>query len=371
MTINGIRNIYLLGDLHIGVKNGSIEWFNIQRDFLIDWFINEIEKDGFDPDLDILMQAGDWNHVRESTNVRISNLSLDIFNKLSKKFKKGIHIILGNHDVYYKDRTDIHSLKEIDSIFENIHIYETPEVLTINGKHRFLMLPWEHDNSKISKTIDSYKNKVDYILCHADIKDFKLNKWTKLETGIDRSNLSNFKKIYSGHIHIRQEYKNMTYVGTPFHLDRGDSGNIKGYYKLNVETDDLIETFYENTFSPRFIKNDITQLLNMSVEDIHKTFNNNYVDVMINNDIAKTFPVTQFLELIKDSGYRHIEFFPYNTTNSKSEVVEIKDNHEYNIFDVLNEYLKVRELPENLSSNVFSKFKEIYNDIKNSKNTYE
>ena len=85
MTINGIRNIYLLGDLHIGVKNGSIEWFNIQRDFLIDWFINEIEKDGFDPDLDILMQAGDWKHVRESTNVRISNLSLDIFTKLSKR----------------------------------------------------------------------------------------------------------------------------------------------------------------------------------------------------------------------------------------------------------------------------------------------
>ena len=33
MDINNVRNIYLLGDLHIGVKNNSNEWFDIQNQF--------------------------------------------------------------------------------------------------------------------------------------------------------------------------------------------------------------------------------------------------------------------------------------------------------------------------------------------------
>lgn len=371
MKLNGIKNIYLLGDLHFGVKNNSIEWFNIQESFLIDWFIDQLKKDGFNPDTDILMQAGDWNHSRESVNVRLSNNSINIFNVLSRTFKKGIHIILGNHDVYYKDRNDVHSLREVDIIYNNIHIYEKPEILTINNKHRFLMLPWEHDNDVLSETVSNHREKVDYILCHADIKDFKLNKWTKLESGLNRSSLSSFKKIYSGHIHIRQSYKNMSYIGTPYHLDRGDIGNVKGYYKLNVESDEIIETFYENTYSPKYVKYDALDLLNKSTQDIFKMFNNNYVDIAINNDLAKSFPVTQFLELIKNSGYRNIEFFPYTKSNNDKEKAEIVDNHEYNIFDVLNEYLKVRNLPDKMSNLVFSKFKDIYEDVKNSKNTYE
>ena len=87
MNITGVRNIYLLGDLHIGIKNNSNEWFDIQRDFLLDWFLSELDKSGFDPEVDVLFQAGEWNHVRESTNVRISTASQAIFEKLSKKFK--------------------------------------------------------------------------------------------------------------------------------------------------------------------------------------------------------------------------------------------------------------------------------------------
>lgn len=370
MDLNNIRNIYLLGDLHIGVKNNSNEWFDIQREFLVKWFLEKIIEDGFDPELDILMQAGDWNHVRESTNVRISNSSHEIFEILSKTFKKGVHIILGNHDVYYKDRTDVHSLKDIDRIFDNIKVYETPELLKINEKHNFLMLPWEHDVEQLSRKIKHFNGKADYILCHADIKNFQLNKWTKLEHGIEQEELTGFKKIYSGHIHIRQESMNMNYIGTPYHLDRGDNGNTKGFYKLNMEGPEIVETFIENTFSPRFIKHNAVDILNMSLIDVKELFNNNFVDILIDSELAKVFPITQFVELVKDSGHRKIEFYPYASETDIDGVV-IQDSYDYNIFDVLNEYLKVREVPSQLSNKVSSKFKEIHDTIKNAKNYYE
>lgn len=371
MKLDKIRNIYLLGDLHIGVKNNSNEWFDIQKQFLVKWFIEQIKEDGFDPDLDLLMQAGDWNHVRESTNVRISNESLGIFKFLSKTFKRGIHVILGNHDVYYKDRTDVHSLKEVDLIFDNIKIYETPEILEINGMHKFLMLPWEHDTSELSRKVKHFSGSADYVICHADIKDFKLNKWTKLEHGLDKSELKKFKHIYSGHIHIRQEHENMKYVGTPYQLDRGDHGNTKGFYKLNVEGPEIIETFFENTFSPKYVKYKADDILNISLSEIKKMFNNNFVDILIDNKLAKVFPVTQFIELVKNSGHRSIEFYPYSSDTTSNDDVKIEGTYDYNIFEVLTEYLKVREIPPRLSSKVTTKFKEIYDNVKNSKNYYE
>lgn len=371
MNLDNIRNIYLLGDLHFGIRNNSNEWFDIQREFLIDWFIPKIIDEGFDPNLDIIIQAGDWNHVRESSNIRISNQSLEIFKILNNYFKRGVYIILGNHDVYYKDRTDVHSLKEIPLIYKNIHVYETPEIININNTHRILMLPWEHDVDQLSKKVSSNIGKADYIICHADIKEFRLNRFVKLEHGLDKLELRNFKKIYSGHIHIRQEMDNMTYLGTPYQLDRGDNGNIKGYYKLNVEGPEIIETFVENTISPKFEKYKADDLMNMKLSEVKSLFRNNFIDILIDSELATIFPINQFIELFNDCGHRSIEFYPYSSDTSKSNDIEVRDSYEYNVFDILSEYLKLREIPANLSNKVSIKFKEVYDEIKNTKNYHE
>lgn len=371
MNLDNIRNIYLLGDLHIGVRNNSNEWFDIQREFLIDWFIPKIVADGFDPKHDAIIQAGDWNHVRESSNIRIADRSREIFEIFDETFKRGVHIILGNHDVYYKDRTDVHSLKDIPAIYNNIFVHEQPSVLNINGIHKMLMLPWEHDFEQLSRKVASYIGKADYIVCHADIKDFRLNKWVKLEHGLHKNELKSFKKIWSGHIHIRQEYENMTYLGTPYQLDRGDHGNIKGYYKLNVEGPDIIEEFIENTVSPRFVKYKADDILNKSLSEVKEMFNNNFVDILISSELAKVFPITQFVELVKDSGHRLIEFYPYKSDNDSDDDIVLDESYEYNIFEVLQIYMKNREIPSNLSAKVSAKFKEVHDNIKNAKNYYE
>lgn len=368
MDLNDIRNIYLLGDLHLGIKNNSIEWFNTQRKFLIEWFIETIKKGGFNPDTDILIQLGDWHHIRESINIRIDNESEEIFETLSDMFKRGIYIVLGNHDVYYKDRTDINSLKKIPKLYPNIHIFEKPNILNINeNSHKFLLAPWEHNVSKLSESIKKYKKGCDYLLCHADINEFSLNKWTKINGGLDREDLKYFKRIYSGHIHIRQSNGNMTYVGTPYQLDRGDFGNIKGFYKLNVKNDKLIESFIENTISPRFIKIEAKKMLNMNMNEISKEFDNNFIDILIDNNLAKIFPVNNFIDMIEKSGHKSIEFIPYSVENMEFNLDNLEQSYEYNIFEILSEYLKMRELSANLSNEVSIEFKSLYDKLNQSR----
>lgn len=378
MELENIGKIFLLGDLHIGVRNNSIEWATSQKEFLIDYFCKEVDKAGFNPETDILIQEGDWFHNREHTNNRIWNDSLEIFSALSKKFKRGIYIILGNHDVYYKDNNSIHSLKGVEKIFSNVHVFEKPEILTLNSTHRFLMLPWIEDEHKISNTVSKYIGKAEYIVCHADIKDFKLNKWIKLQTGLELNLLKNFIRVYSGHIHIHQENGNVLYTGTPFELDRGDRGNPKGFYVLELTTKNgkphLNETFKENIFSPKFIKLDAFDLIEMKPKEIKNLFENNYVDIMMRIDKASSFPVTRFMEILDTFNYKKVEFFTYNpnaqnlNTDETQSLNEVKD---YDIYEIFLNMLEQSNYSESYNGVMKAYFKKLNDKIKNKEKNYE
>ena len=78
ISLEKINKIFLLGDLHLGIRNNSVEWANSQKSYLIEHFLNDITKHNFNEDTDILIQEGDWFHNREHTNNRIWSDSLEI-----------------------------------------------------------------------------------------------------------------------------------------------------------------------------------------------------------------------------------------------------------------------------------------------------
>jgi hypothetical protein len=366
MILKNIQRVFVLGDLHLGVRNNSVEWSEIQTTFLIDYFLKKIEEEGFDPEKDILVQVGDWNHVRESTNVRIYKLSLQIADAFTKKFKRGVHVILGNHDVYYKDRTDTHSLEGFNKIYSNFHVYEKPKTITINS-HKFLMLPWIEKLDELRNQI-SLHSSAKYVFCHADFKGFNFNKVQKLEHGLEQEDIQSFSRIYSGHIHIRQEKGNVLYVGTPYEMDRGDRGNQKGFYILDVSGDQITERFVPNTVSPKHIRFDVLDLLELTPEQIQQEFINNFVDIMIESEFSKKFPLSQFTELVKSYGHRRLEFASYSSDQLKNKSeVEIDSTYEYNIFTLLNDRLKIMNLLPDQANQIVNKFKEIYDSLRNTK----
>lgn len=369
MKLDNIRNIYLIGDTHLGVRNNSIEWSAIQKDFLLNHFIHKIDKD-FDEDRDILVFEGDIFHYREAINVRIHNEALDIFTVLFKKFKRGVFIIIGNHDTYYKDNSVVHSLRAIGNLADNIHVFENPDILTINGRHSFLMLPWLEDLAKLNSVIADHQSFCSYIICHADIKGFKLNKWVKLEKGLEPESMKSYERVYSGHIHIRQENGNVLYTGTPYQMDRGDIGNTKGFYTLNVEGEEIVETFTRNTESPLFLKIDLLELLEMTKPAILELFDNNFIDVMANINFVNKFSVPLFLEEINGSKHRTIQFFTYSEKEKlgpQAADPEFNIEDGFNITDIFKRYLRTKDYSKDFKKQLVTKFVEIHENVKQEK----
>jgi DNA repair exonuclease SbcCD nuclease subunit len=357
IRLTDIRKIHLVGDLHLGIKNNAIEWLEIQKSFLLEDLITKVDQD-FDEARDILIFEGDIFHSRESVNIRIQNESFAIFAQLARKFKRGIYIILGNHDVYYKDKNTVNSVKSLSYLSDNIHVFEKSEILTINGKHNFLMLPWVDDYTRLAGIIEDNREDAEYIICHADIKGLTLNKWAKVEHGIELSALSTFKRVYSGHIHIRQEKGNLLYTGTPYQMDRGDRDNAKGHYVLDVTGETIIEEFLPNVSSPVFLKFDVFDILEMSLAEIEQKFKNNFVDVMISVSFASKLSITNFLEKIQNTGYRKIEFFTYvdNKPEESTAQVEFDIQDNFNINDIFAHYLKTQSYTELVKESLTDKF---------------
>jgi len=363
IRIDGIRRVFLLGDLHLGIRNNSLEWSEIQRKFLTEIFPRHIEP-YFNPETDILLLEGDIFHSRDSINVRVYNEADNIFRFLTDKFKRGVYAIVGNHDVYYKSSNVVNSISILQKVYSNFHVFTSPHILEINDKHRFLMLPWIDNIDSLKQTVTSYVDLADYVVCHADINGFSLNKHQQVEHGIEPASLSDFKRVYAGHIHLKQEKWNVLYTGTPYSMDRGDRDSQKGFYVLDVTGDDVNETYIENLESPKFIKVNILDILDMKIDDIRLMFKNNFVDIMIETRIAAKMDVSKFNEISEEFGARKIEFFTYSDDPMERVKREDLAQKELGIFDAFDIYLEGSNMERTHRSKVVSKFNEVYKTMK-------
>ncbi len=370
MKLTNIRYVYLVGDTHFGIRNNSMEWSEIQKDFFMNFFLKKIDAD-FDEDRDILIFEGDIFHYREAVNVRVQNEVLDLFTILAKKFKRGVFAITGNHDTYYKDKSEVHSLRAIGNLADNIHVFETPEILSINNQHDFLMLPWVDDPAKVKNILADHLKFCQYVVCHTDIVGFKYNKWVTIEKGLEKDAFAEYKRVYSGHIHIRQEKGNILYTGSPYQMDRGDIGNTRGFYRLQVDTPEIQEHFVRNSKSPIFLKYDIFDILDMPKSAIVEQFSNNFVDVMINVKFANKFPVPRFLEEIANSTHRRLEFFTYTDkekVENSATADEFDPDKDFNLFDIFKAYLKTKDYPLDFKKKIAAKFVELHKEVMEEQN---
>ena len=168
------------------------------------WLKKELTAKGV---TDIII-PGDLFHYRDEIAVNTIHVVTEVLN-IWKSFN--ILILVGNHDAYYKDKSDVNSLSIISG-WENITVISEPTQIECFNR-KFMICPW-------GTTVKEMK-KSDIIFGHFEIQSFKFNQHKICEEGINSSEL--LKKsplVITGHFHLREErkYKKGTilYVGNPF-----------------------------------------------------------------------------------------------------------------------------------------------------------
>ncbi len=292
-----MSKIFMIGDTHIslGFPNKVDNWFKVHQEYFNNFLIPFLEREVREGD--IILHLGDLFDNRNVIPINLLNFGLDIVERISKIAP--FHIIVGNHDCWHKSSSEINTIRPFKWI-PNVFVYDETKTIEFCGK-KLLMMPFIEKKSEQIKLIKENRD-CHYLFCHSDLNGAKMHLTSvahKNKDKIDVEEFSNFKKVYSGHIHITQSQKNFTFVGSIFQMDRNDRDNQKGIYVLDVI--DGSEEFFTNKLSPVFKKVIIKTEDDLQLLD--KISTKDYIDLVISNSLLiNNRKLRRKLEMILESG---------------------------------------------------------------------
>ena len=117
--------IALLNDTHFGCRNDSPAFINYQNRFYDELFFPYLIENK----IDTLIHLGDVVDRRKFINFNTAHNFQKKFWKRLWDLKIDTHIILGNHDTYYKNTNKVNSIQQLCTSFDGVNepwIYEGP-----------------------------------------------------------------------------------------------------------------------------------------------------------------------------------------------------------------------------------------------------
>jgi hypothetical protein len=198
-------------DIHFGLKGGSRTHNQDCEDF-VTWFCEEAKKEG----CETAIFLGDWHHNRSATDVSTMNYTVSNLEKLSANFET-VYFILGNHDLFYKDKREINSV-EFMRLFPNVVPIKDPFT---SGD--VTILPWLIGDEW--REVSKIKSR--YIFGHLELPSFYMNAMVQMPDHgqLQSGHFVNQEYVFSGHFHKRQTGRNITYMGNAFPHNYADAGD--------------------------------------------------------------------------------------------------------------------------------------------------
>jgi DNA repair exonuclease SbcCD nuclease subunit len=234
-----MQEIAIISDTHAGVRNDSVIFIDMTKKFLDDVFFPEIEKRG----IKTIVHLGDLVDRRKYINIQTANRLRRDFLEPIKERGLDFHMILGNHDVYYKNTNGVNSVNEIcDS---SVFVYKDAEEVVINGTP-ILFVPWINAENKLRSYEAIEKSNSSICMGHLELQGFEMFKGSICSHGDDRKIFDKFDTVLSGHFHHRSSDGTVTYVGSHGQFTWSDYDDKRGFHIMNLKTKDL--TFIENPY---------------------------------------------------------------------------------------------------------------------------
>lgn len=254
-------------DIHFGLKSNSV-LHNQDCELFIDWFIDRARANNCETGFFL----GDWHHHRNSINLQTLNFSLRSLEKLSAAFDR-FYFIPGNHDLYYRERRDIHGAEWARHL---------PNIQICNDWFKdgdVTVAPWlvGDDHKKIRKI------STQYLFGHFELPYFKMNAMIEMPDygELHNEDFGGCGRVFSGHFHLRQEKNNITYIGNCFPHNFADAGDDnRGMMILEWSMDPVYLAWPDQ---PLYRVYRLSQLLDESQKLLSK---NMHVRVQLDIDIS-------------------------------------------------------------------------------------
>jgi DNA repair exonuclease SbcCD nuclease subunit len=223
----------------------------------------------------VIIHLGDYYEHRKYVNFKALEHNRKIF--LAKLREHGIHmhIIPGNHDVFYKNTNELCSLKELMGHYMDcVTIHMQPTTILFD-ELSVALIPWINAENYTS-TMNFIKQCNSPIIGgHFEFSGFEMYKGIPNPHGMDTAEFKRFEMVLSGHFHTKSSRDNIHYLGSQMEFTWGDCDDPKYFHVLDTSTRGLTQVRNPYTLHTKVVYND------------EKTDYNNYDVTALDNQFVK------------------------------------------------------------------------------------
>lgn len=336
--MNLFKKAAVFTDLHVGAK-GNSEIHNSDCIDFIDWFITIAHEHN----CETCLFLGDYHNNRAAMNLRTMQVALDGLELLSDNFDQ-IYFLLGNHDIFFKDRRAVYSVPWAKHI-NNITVIDYPQIIG-----NVALMPWLIGDEW--KTLSKFKAK--YVFGHFEVPHFLMNPQVLMPDHgqLQLKHFKNFELAFSGHFHKRQQQNNLHYIGNAFGHNYADAGDFDRGMMI-LEWDQSPQYInWENQPSFNLLK--LSELIDHADRILKPK---QYLRVLLDIDVS--FEEASFIkeEFVKNYNLREIVLI---AERDNYEVSEVDDDQ---VFESVDQIVNKEIL--NIESTTYStkRLLEIYNSL--------
>ena len=269
--------IALITDTHFGARNDNVNFNEYFYQFYEGVFFPYLQQNN----IKHCIHLGDCFDRRKYVSYRTAKDFRERFILPFNTLGIDLHMLVGNHDIYYKNISDVNSLTElIGSKHKNIHIYEDATEVDFDGLP-ILLMPWITQANELYAEGMIDETKADICMGHLEINGFQMNKNVIIsQGGKDKEFFRKFDTVMSGHFHHKSDDGQIYYLGTPYQLTWSDYNDPKGFHVFDTETRQL-----ERIVNPYTIFSKIHYDDTQEDYDNHdvKKYKNQYVKLIVVN----------------------------------------------------------------------------------------
>ena len=232
--------VAIISDTHFGGKNDNISFAQFQAQFYEGIFFPTLKREK----ITTIIHLGDVFDRRKYSNFNSLKLAKEMFFEPARQYD--VHMLVGNHDCYYKNNNEVNSISLTCAEYDNIKVYQDiPEVATFDGLD-ILMVPWIA-SAHYAKSIHKIKSAAAEILMgHLAIMGSEMIPGFYCDHGLERELFKRYERVFSGHFHQQQDDGHIRYLGSPYEMFWNDWNTKKGFHIFDTETREI--EFYQNPY---------------------------------------------------------------------------------------------------------------------------
>jgi DNA repair exonuclease SbcCD nuclease subunit len=286
--------IALINDTHFGARNDS----KVFDDYFYRFYDNIFFPYLKEHDISTVVHLGDIVDRRKYINYKILRNFKTNFVQRLLDMDIDLHVIIGNHDTFFKNTNEINSMTELFNGDSALSIYTDPEEILFDGT-KVLMVPWINDGNREESLRLLEESNAEIILGHLEVKGFAMMLTGGInEHGLDASAFNRFDMVMTGHFHHKSDDGTVYYLGAPYEMTWADYQDPRGFHIFDTETRGLDHIRNPYKMFYKIVYDDVDKTSEEIVQQDFSQYENTHVKVVVQN---KTNPY--WFDLMLDELY--------------------------------------------------------------------